>query len=240
MESVAAVISDCHIPHHDQKACDVMKGILSVVNPDILIINGDLVDFAQISSFDRQPGEILTLQEDLTKAKKWLKELRQSVPHAEIIYLLGNHEDRLQRYLNKHPEIHGLDCLKIENLLDLAVINCQLIPKNEYKWHDWLITHGDVVRANAGATAQALITKYGMNGVCGHVHRLALVQKTNFSRTLTWIEGGCLSRLDPQYMKVADWQQGCTILRCIDGQVYPELVRINDGKAFYQGAVYKV
>lgn len=239
MQASCAIISDLHAPHEDEAAVVAALAVLTVAQPDVLIFNGDCIDFAPLSRFDQKPADALALQEDLDAGKALLKRFRLALPKAQLIYLAGNHEDRLQKYLFKHPEIAGLNCLQLSNLLDLSAFDCSLIEAGHYQWNDWLITHGDVVRGQGGQTGQALIQKYGSNGVCGHVHRLAQVQHRSYTRTLTWIEGGCLCRLDAPYLKVANWQQGFSLLTHDGSTTWAELIPITNGTARWRGLSFK-
>lgn len=239
LSETIGVINDLHIPFHCVEALQVVFSILSVVQPSKLLLDGDVVDFRPLSRFDKDPFDVLKLQDDLDQAHQILLALRKLLPNTEFIYLSGNHEDRLQKYLHKTPELFPLECLKLENLLHLKEVNCTYIPDGKpYLWNGWNIVHGDVVRANAGNTAQGMITKYGSSGLNGHVHRAAVVYKRNHTQSYTWIENGCLCDLSPEYLSVADWQHSMSLLHFDGTTVNPELIPIHNGKAYYQGIRY--
>jgi hypothetical protein len=77
----------------------------------------------------------------------------------------------------------------------------------------------------------------------GHVHRRALIEVTKATQELTGIELGCLQNLRPEYLaaeETANWQQGFGIITELgDGQYAPELIKINNGRAFYRGKLFQ-
>ncbi len=236
MVGVAAILGDVHAPYQDERALSVAFKVIEAVQPELLVANGDWVDFYQLSRFDPDPSRKLTLQADLDVAKGILRRAKQAAPKARMVYKKGNHEQRLDRWRNRNPEIGALDCMKLEALLGLDDIGCEMIDANQrFEWNGYTITHGDLCRRRGGATAQAMIDKFGTSGISNHVHRFAQVEKRDACRSNLWIENGCLCELDAEYVEVADWQHGFTVLTCIDGVVWPELVRIRDGVARFRG-----
>src|SRR5690606_24766656 len=91
---------------------------------------------------------------------------------VDKLYIEGNHEDRLRRYLMKNPALHGV--VSTERLLHLRERGWQFIP---YKHHDKRgaihCTH-DVGAAGRNAVFRALDT-YQHSGVTGHTHRFQYI-----------------------------------------------------------------
>lgn len=235
MDGVAVILGDIHAPYHCELALRVAFKVIEIAKPDMVIWNGDIHDFYQLSRFDPDPERRLKLQADFDAVKTILCRGREAAPNAEMIYKEGNHEQRLGRWRNRNPEIGALDCMKLDALLDLPSIRCRLVDANQrLEWNGYTITHGDLCRRRGGATAQAMIDRFGTNGVSNHVHRFAQVEKRDALRSSIWIENGCLCSLQPEYTEVADWQHGLTVLTCVDGTVWPELVRIRDGRTRFR------
>lgn len=233
---IAVVVGDIHAPYQDDKALEVAKQVIVDVQPDYLFINGDHVDFYQISRYDSKPQRKLELQSDLDVAKSILQDLREVAPNAQMVLRKGNHEARLDHWRSKNPEMGILTCLKLESLLELKDIDCELLEEHApFSWHGWTITHGHLCRKLAGYTAQGMIDKYGTNGISNHIHRLAMVERTNMARSFVWVENGCLCQLKPEYSELADWAHGFTVLTYEQGQVWEEVVRINDGETMFRG-----
>lgn len=110
---VELACGDLHIPFHDEAAISAMLDYAEQAGVNLITINGDLLDFYQVSSFTKKPLQSRPFQE-IEIAKEWLTGLRQRFPQARIIFLQGNHEYRLERYIcDKAPQIADL----VENLL---------------------------------------------------------------------------------------------------------------------------
>ena len=212
------VISDLHIPYQDNSAVKCMLAFSKKYKPQRIIVNGDVLDFYSLSVFDKCPERKENLQGELQQARDFFKLLRKNYD-GEIIFLEGNHENRLQRYLWRNPELAGLKELKIENLLHLSKYNVKQIKvesdywsaeSGEHRIKDLIIQHGDG-RLNGAKYSQnpgyaafnTLKNKGGYNLIMGHTHRLAQIYNRMGDKSLVGIEGGCLCKTTR-----ANWQQG--------------------------------
>lgn len=201
------VLSDIHFPFHDNKAIKATLDFIATKPIDIIILNGDILDFYDVSSFDKDPNRVNSLQKELNLATKFFKDLRTIAPKAKIVFIKGNHCARVERYLKKHPELFSLDALKLSNLLKLSDYDIDYEPE-EYKLGNLLVTHGTVVRKFSGYSAHAEMDKNDCSGISGHVHRLSCYYKQTPSRYMAWYESGCLCDINPEYCKNPNWQQG--------------------------------
>lgn len=202
------VISDIHFPYEDKEALGAVKQFIKHNPINTIILNGDILDMYDVSRFDKSPERVNSLQGELNKAIKFLKELRALAPEAKMVFIQGNHEKRLEKYLYRHPELFSLDALKIPNLLKLQELNIQYEPKF-YRLGSLKITHGSKVRKYSGYTAHAELDSNDCSGISGHTHRGGVYYKKTPSRYLAWYEGFCLCGLEPEYTEgIPDWQQG--------------------------------
>src|SRR5690606_15321118 len=72
---------------------------------------GDFLDYRAISSYNtRRSAEGLRLKDDVAAAVSALDEFQSGLagytPQLQLL-TLGNHENRLGRYINDHPELEG-------------------------------------------------------------------------------------------------------------------------------------
>lgn len=207
-------INDIHVPFQNNKALKVIKNFTEYFEPNKIFILGDLIDMYAVSSFDKDPSRITDLQKDLNITKRILKQIRENNEKADIVYLEGNHTDRLRRYLWKHPELTGLDSLKIESLLNLKEYNIFFKPQTGEPiiYHNFLIEHGNIVRSQSAYTARGMFEKRGLSGISAHTHRMGAHYKTNMSGNYVWYENGCLCDLNPEYViGKPDWLNGFSI-----------------------------
>lgn len=91
MKNKFVVLSDIHFPYHDDKALKAVYNFLSNTQVDTIILNGDILDFYDVSSFDKDPDRINSLQKEIDMAQKFFKKLRSLAPKARIVFVKGNH-----------------------------------------------------------------------------------------------------------------------------------------------------
>lgn len=198
------VISDLHIPYHDIGAITAaMKyGVEAKVNT--ILINGDLIDFHQMSRFEKDPRARSTKEEfDTTRAI--LEKLRQAFPTQKIVWLKGNHDKRYEKWLfAKAPEIFddsyyqldarlGLNDLKIELLDDITLIKAGKL----FITHGHLMIKGVFAPVNA---ARGLFLRAKASTLIGHTHSVSEHTEKNIGQEITtcW-STGCLCELQPAY-----------------------------------------
>jgi len=225
-------------PIHDTKALDIALQIIKDTKPDQVILNGDNLDFPQLGRFAQENTFGTTLNATLDYVHQFLAQIRANAPDTKIVYLAGNHELRLSKYIMQYAEkLYGVRqagttdrVLTIPFLLNLADIECEYksgYPAAQYWINERLkAIHGSVVRP-AGKTAAALVSADETSTLFGHIHRHEYAAKTakNFSgaRLVIAQSFGCLARIDgavPSYGSGVDemtdqpiqawenWQQG--------------------------------
>lgn len=207
MRTRFAVVSDIHYPFEDSKAVKAFIKYIKKNPVDVLIFNGDILDMYDVSKFSKSPDRIQCLQQEINKATALFKKCRSLLPEAKLIFIQGNHEFRLERYLENHSELWSLDCLKLPNLLKLDKYNIQYEPDG-YKLGSLYITHGSCVSKYSGVSARMEMEKNDSSGISGHTHRGGSYYKKTPSRYLGWFEGFCLCDINPHYLKSPNWQQG--------------------------------
>lgn len=123
--------SDWHIPNEDGDwLATLIRRIIPDIQPDTIVLGGDILTCAGISKFLRDP-ETPSLADERAIAVQWLGELRDAAPRAKIIYLEGNHEERLQKTLKEVPGLHGLEELTIPRLLSLDSLGAEWIEYDQ-------------------------------------------------------------------------------------------------------------
>lgn len=207
MRNKFIVVSDIHYPYHDAKAIKCVLDFIQDKDIDTIILNGDILDFYDVSSFDKDPDRVNSLQKEIDMSTKFFKKLRTIKPDARIVFIKGNHEYRLERYLKKHPELYSLDALKLPNLLDLKKYNIEYSDKG-IKLGNLKIIHGDMVRKFSGYTARGELEKHDSSGISSHTHRGGVYYYRTPERYLAWFESFCLCDLNPEYINEPNWQQG--------------------------------
>lgn len=244
--------SDYHIPFMDDKAYKCMKSYAKDYKPDYFVIGGDLLDFYSLSQFDKNPDRKFGVQDEITAANEMLDDLQSVLPRkTKIIYLEGNHETRLQKFLWKNKELHGMDSLKLESLLELKERGIKFIGTSHDYWKndsghlklgDVLNMHGDnrlngaKLSANSGYSAINTMKTMLSSVVIGHCHRLSKVHIKTPDRMLTGMEAGCLCN----HSGTANWQQGFVTYEFKAGKALNMRTHmIEKGKLYIDRKLYK-
>lgn len=156
------------------------------------------------------------------------------------------------------------DATSIRTLLDFDALKIKFT--GQYPTGTWLkpegsipdekncyVEHGYMTRKKAGYTASALLGERMTNVITGHVERMAVVyQKVVGNRRFFAAEGGNLSRIaepgkgdkiyagvpfsEPQFL---NHQQGIVVLYHDQGNWFPYCIPIHNGRAVWNGRLYK-
>lgn len=162
-------VPDTHAPYEDATAWAVMLAAAKVIQPEIIVILGDFADFYSVSSHSKNPTRASDLKYEVERVKERLAEL-DALGARRKIYVAGNHEDRLSRYLcDQAPALFG--SVTIPEVLGLAERGWEYHPYKEHvKLGKLKIVH-DVGTAGRNANRQAMDVFQGST-IIGHTHRL--------------------------------------------------------------------
>lgn len=211
------VLSDVHFPYHDEEALGsaIQYGIQEQVNT--ILLNGDILDFYQLSRFDKDPSKP-KMKTELEQGRWFMKALRTAFPKARIYYKLGNHEDRLEKWLRiKAPEWIGMDEFELKMLLRFGENQIQLIDSSAtIKAGNLNIIHGhEYLGGGTVNPARNLYLKAKASTICGHFHRKSEFTTRDINNNIqgAWTTG-CLCELYPEYMKGhSDWVHGFAVVK---------------------------
>ncbi len=240
-----AVVSDLHVPYHDEWAVSLAIEAIAVWQPDLLIFNGDELDFYELSDFDKDPEKLK--QGGLQPAFDCWREIKRRFCQAqgggrERKMTLGNHNARLFRWIARHSAIHGLRALELPALMCLDEDEIEYCPNEVLLANGNLVVkHGDRVRKESGASAQAELgqERYTVSTITGHTHRLGSTFVTHRNGVVVGLENGCLCDMEPEYIQRPNWQHGMTLVQ-IEGDAFhafnvPFLGKGKDMKAMVDG-----
>jgi predicted phosphodiesterase len=211
----ALIISDVHVPHHDAGALKVALSYARERKVDSVIINGDLLDFAAVSRYDKTT-DVASLRDEIDVGKDVLALIRRRLPNARITYRLGNHEERLEYYLMRHArEIAQLGIVTIDRLLDLERLKIEHQRDRRPIWIGKLcVLHGHEMRSAAAINiAKSVLDRTHVNTIVGHWHRRQQYDRRSVDGSMIgcWVVG-CLCDLRPHYMPINQWQHGFAIV----------------------------
>lgn len=212
------LLADLHIPYHSISAlnCAIRYGKEHEINT--IYLNGDVVDFHQLSRFVRDPRK-RSVKEELNSLKQFLDCLATEFPSAKIYYKEGNHEKRYETYVKtKCAELLGIDEFELETSLGLPVRGIEMISDERVAMagklpilHGHEFQKGSTVSVNPARTA-LLRAKHCVVVSHSHVTSMDCKNKVNGEMLTAW-STGCLCELHPEYARLNDWNHGFTHIR---------------------------
>lgn len=170
-------IPDTHAPFHDRRAFRLMLEVADYFDFDYVVVLGDFYDFYCVSAHSKDPNRKNTLDKELQEAWGMLEDIALTNEDARLIYVAGNHEERLERYLAAHaPELYNI--VTIPNLLALENQGWEYVPyRDETMIGKLHLTH-DTGRHGKHAVYNS-VQDYQHNVVIGHVHKVGLIVDGN-------------------------------------------------------------
>lgn len=242
----AVYIPDVHAPYHSEQAVDTATKIVNWFKPDVVTVLGDFLDCNPLSRFIE--GSIIhkasiSMQAEFDAGNKILDGFTK---HCQtLVYLEGNHENRVVSYVDKHPEVRGL--VEVDKGLEFtarrkAGYKIKHLQYNEcHRIGNLFATHGTYTSVNHAAKH---VQSYCRNLVYGHIHDYqasCLISPADITKKHVATSLGCLCDRNPSYMRNAPnkW------VHCIglayfrengDFNLYP--VIISDGVAEFAGKVF--
>jgi predicted phosphodiesterase len=171
----AIILPDVHLTESLPEDYLPVRKFIQSFKPDKVVILGDFMDVASLSAWDRDKKRLMegrrfkkevdTCNNELDYLQRCAKDKKQGV-----IYLEGNHEDRVNRYLDSNPEMEGL--IELPNVLRLKERGIQWYPytkqsQKTLKLGEMYFIHG--LYTNQYSAAKHL-QKLGCNVTYGHQH----------------------------------------------------------------------
>jgi predicted phosphodiesterase len=199
------VLPDLHIPEHDPRTLKAVEKFMRDYPWDEIIYLGDFLDLSCISSHNKNnlraiEGE--TVIKEVNAGNAILDRHHQILPNAKKVMVFGNHDYRLERYIDANPQLKGI--MEFERLLKLKERGIKFV-----RYWD----RGEVYRIGKAAFGHGIFTgdnhakqhvdKYGDNFFYGHIHTVAAASKVKMGDDKTVIAQclGCLCKYRQYWMK---------------------------------------
>jgi len=264
-----AVLPDIHVPAHDKLAMWAVKAFLKDYQPHILIFIGDVADVFALSHWARPPRVVANQQAELDETRRLVDSLIEISGCLHVFYIMGNHEDRIFRYLTdpasavanildfstREPimSFHGLMGYKpgdpvtfIYDLAERGGFGGAILINDDLELH-----HGRIVRPTPGASPRADADETGRSTATGHTHRVGMSVRQATRGEIRAIELGHL--VDPTHPYLAyanltnNWHPAIGAGKVVGGKVHLQPIPIKqvqlNGRAkmalTYAGRIYR-
>ena len=237
----AIILPDIHLTDKIPKDYKTVKNFIKEFKPDEVILLGDFMDVSSLSAWDydkKRPMEGRRYVKEITRANEELDYIQKYT--KKITYLEGNHEDRVNRYLDKNPEMEGM--IEIQEQLGLEERKIDWIKMNDlYKKGDMYFTHGLYTNLY---NARKHLQTFGCNVCYGHQHGTQTsMQNMKMQEPHMAYALGTLGDKAPDYMRnrPANWINQFAVFYWDDKSGLFNLYPINviKNKFFWNGKLYK-
>lgn len=236
-EKKILVLSDIHIPYHNIKAVQAAILFGKQHGANCIIINGDMLDFYMHSRYEKDPRK-RRFSDELKAGRQFFQFMRYTFPNAQIVYKLGNHEERYEKWMTvKAPELLGCRDFELDVLLRLGEVRVEYVrDKRIIKAGKLNILHGHETQSTSGGVnpARTMFLKNKENTLVGHFHRASEhVDSSLLDRITVCVSTGCLCELSPDYMPFNEWTHGFAMVDLESGgDFHIRNYRIINGKIY--------
>lgn len=202
-------------PFHDDAAMAVFIETCRRFQPDKVQILGDFLDLASQGRFAQEASFARTTQLALNAGHAFLAKLRAVCPDAEIVVIEGNHDKRMQNFIETNAvaafglKRAGLPAswpvMSLPYLLRLDELNIQYVDAYPAAT-DWdndttRNIHGTKANSRGSTTSQYVTELPHLNTWAGHTHRVEVTYRSSTGARGQAVESysanpGCLCRVD--------------------------------------------
>jgi predicted phosphodiesterase len=198
---------------HDTDAIDLSLKLISDIRPELIVMVGDNLDLPEMGKYRLAPAFQRTVQPALDYATELMFRMRAAAPEARIVWIAGNHEERLVNYildnaaaafaLRQGARPDGWPVLSVPHLCRLdesSIMYLEGYPANDFWINERLrVIHGDRVKSS-GSTAHVYLTEHKTSVIYGHIHRREWAERTfvkwDGPKTIMAASPGCLAKTD--------------------------------------------
>ena len=251
-------ISDTHSTFLDPFTWQVFLETIRDLRPDVVYLNGDVLECQEISRFAKIPGWTCPLQLEFDFARAMFKQIRDAGHDGDLIWGGGNHGiDRLAMYLTQVARgFSGLRTLRFDKLAGLDGLDVQLAqggtiasPAGTEDDRRGVLLYG-FFRVHHGTLlgefpSMAELKSAGRSGTSGHAHRASLAfGRTEATERLCWMTtpSACTEHAARAYIKGTNtgWQRGFGVTYLYpDGGVHQYPVITDGDRATVEGRIYE-
>lgn len=204
-------------PTHDEDAISLSLELIKKVKPSLIVLVGDNLDLPEFGKYAITPAFLRTTQATIDWTTLFCAQLRAAAPEAEIVWLAGNHEERLPKWLASNAAAaFGLRQGRLEKDLPLGwpVLSVPFLCRMDEFGIDyrpgypaanlWItpclkVVHGDKVKSR-GSTSHMYLGQEKVSVIFGHIHRREWAEITREDhdgpKTIMAASPGCLARID--------------------------------------------
>ena len=240
----AILLTDIHYPDHIRANFTAIEPFIKDFKPDIFVYMGDQLDLDMISSWNESKPrntEMKRLNQDYKKFDVlFLRKHEKLAPKARRIWIDGNHCQRADWYVDKHPAFEGM--IEPRNVLKLAERGYKVIKfGGYYKLGKLIVIHGKYWNVYHAAKT---VNMFENSVVYAHTHNPQIYAKTvpiDTGKYHIATSLGCLSSTTPEYKagRATRWINQFAVVYLDDkGSFWLYPITIVNGKFIFNSKIY--
>ena len=216
-EKRIGILSDIHFPYYDRVALEAAIHYLIEWKPDCIILNGDIIDCYQLSSFEKDKRQ-RSFKYELDMLRNFFEQLRELFPTQRIIYKIGNHEERYEKQILVNiPELIELEYFHFENVIKASEFGIEVVKGKRVILAGKLnIIHGHELPRGMAAPvnpARGFFLRTKASTIGGHHHQSSEHIENDLNGNIIGaFSTGCLCELTPHYMPINKWNHGFAVV----------------------------
>lgn len=240
--------SDFHIWPGEESTClRAFKKFVDDIKPNIVILNGDVMDFPRISRHPQNWEKAPDPQEEIEAAQDHLSDIEKAAKRGtRKVWTQGNHDARFEQMIaNALPQYRGVKGVHLydhfatwERAMS-CFINEGVDGGATMVKHRW--------KSGQGAT-RANTLNAGVSMVTGHLHSQNVRPLSDYNRFDRYgVDTGCVADKEHRAFtytedSALDWRSGFALLTYKDGRLmFPELVtKWDERHVQFRGQVIRV
>lgn len=237
MSKTHLVFGDSHAhPGYSNDRADWLGHLICDVRPDVVIDIGDTADFPSLSTYDKGKRSFVGRSYDKDveahnefQDRVWHRVRKSKKKLPRRIRLIGNHEQRIDRCLDLHPELEGTvgyESLQLSRYYDDIVPYEGSTPGTievDGVTYTHYFTSGVMGRPLGGEhQAYSILAKNHSSGTQGHSHTFDFSVRRLGKRQLQGLVSGCYQDYDAPWAGQSNklWWRGCFIKRGVENGSY--------------------
>ncbi len=212
----------------ERHVLDKIVPFLRDFKPDIFILGGDFLDFDAISCFSTHKRNAVGLNSVLSDTRKeielgrsMLDAIREAVgPKCRIVFLMGNHEERLEKFFFEYPQLFN-DYTTLEGALELKKRKIELVEQGGFvKVGKLYFMHGEKYGSDNFTKNAAMKCRKNVRLFHHHTNQSYMItSELDKDEKIEVKSCGCMCGMSPSYLK---GQQNRWINSFFFGYVLPD------------------
>lgn len=248
MSKKALVIPDTHVPYHSKRGLDIVLEVAaSISDLSEIVILGDFADFYAVNSHGKHPALLHTLIKEVEEVNACLDMIDAAFPSIRKVYLEGNHEYRLERYIHQNASaLFGVTQWDHLFKLDKRP-NWKAVDYGPFQYHK--VLGSDLFARHepySMSSAKASLAASSCDLVYGHIHRVeeTLTRRPDGSKVVNfspgWLGDGRKKDVFGYVKRPPSWEMAFSVVESEGRSFEYEIIKFDEKiRCRYNGKLYR-